>query len=58
MKHERGDFVTELRVNAAHRKADPSLPGVVRVRMIRVTVGIRGKQTTIWLVTSLLDAMG
>ena len=57
VKHGRGDFVTELRVNATHRKADPSLPETVRVRMIRVTVGIRGKQTTIWLVTSLLDAM-
>jgi hypothetical protein len=56
VKHGRGDFVTELRVNATHRKADPSLPETVRVRMIRVTVGIRGKQTTIWLVTSLLDA--
>ncbi len=56
VKHGRGDFVTELHVNPSHRRADPSLPEVVRVRMIRVTVGIRGKQTTIWLVTSLLDA--
>jgi hypothetical protein len=54
-KHGRGDFVTELRVLPHHRRADPSLPRTVRVRMIRVTVGIRGRQTTIWLVTSLLD---
>ncbi len=56
VKYGRGDFVTELRVNPSHRRADRTLPEVVRVRMIRVTVGIRGKQTTIWLVTSLLDA--
>ena len=55
-KHGRGDFVTELRVLSHHRRADPSLPGTVRVRMIRVTVGIRGTQTTMWLVTSLLNA--
>jgi hypothetical protein len=55
-KHDRNDFVTELRILPRHRRADESLPEVVRVRMIRVTVGIRGKQTTIWLVTSLLDA--
>lgn len=55
-KHDRSDFVTELHILPRHRRADESLPEVVRVRMIRVTVGIRGKQTTIWLVTSLLDA--
>jgi len=56
VKHGRGDFVTELRVLPHHRRADPSLPETVRVRMIRVTAIIRGRQTKIWLATSLLDA--
>ncbi len=56
VKHGRGDFVTELRVLPHHRRADPSLPEIVRVRLIRVTAIIRGRQTKIWLVTSLLDA--
>jgi len=56
VKHDRGDFVTELRVLPRHRRADPSLPRTVRVRMIRVAATIRGKKTMIWLVTSLLDA--
>ncbi len=56
VKHGRGDFVTELRVLPHHRRADPSLPKTVRVRLIHVTASIRGKQTTIWLVTSLLDS--
>lgn len=56
VKHGKGDFVTELRVLPHHRRANDSLPETVRVRMIRVTASIRGKQTTIWLVTSLLDA--
>jgi hypothetical protein len=55
VKHGRGDFVTELRVLPHHRRADPSLPRTVRVRLIRATAAIRGRQTTIWLVTSLLD---
>lgn len=55
-RHGRGDFVTELRVLPHHRRADPSLPETVRVRMIRATAIIRGRHTTIWLVTSLLDA--
>jgi hypothetical protein len=54
-KHGRGDFVTELPVNPKHRRADPSLPEKVRVRMIRVTASVRGTKATIWLVTSLLD---
>ena len=54
----RGDFVTELRVAPRRRRADPSLPGTVRVRLIRVTLAIRGSQTTIRLATGLLDPEG
>ena len=56
VKHGKGDFVTELRVLPHHRRADPSLPETVRVRLIRATASIRGRQTSVWLVTSLLDA--
>jgi hypothetical protein len=49
------DFVTELKVAALHRKADPSLPEKVTVRVIRVEARIRGKHRVFWLATSLLD---
>ena len=55
VKHGPGDFVTELAVNPKHRRAEPSLPEKVQVRMIRVTASVRGRKTTIWLATSLLD---
>jgi len=49
------DFVTELKVAPHHRKADPSLPKTVRVRLIRVEAWIRGQYRAFWVATSLLD---
>ncbi len=49
------DFVTDLPVGKAHRRKDPTLPGTVRVRLIQVTLAIRGRRTATWFVTSLLD---
>jgi IS4 transposase len=50
------DFVTEMTVWPHYRRKDPTLPETVTVRIIRSTATIRGKKTTLWLVTSLLDA--
>jgi len=49
------DFVTDLPVNQAHRRKDPTLPKTLRVRLIQTTLRIRGRRTVTWLVTSLLD---
>lgn len=50
------DFVADLRINRTYRRADPTLPTVVRVRLIRAKVRTREGRKTIWLTTSLLDA--
>lgn len=50
-----GDFLTRMKVPPAYRKRDPSLPGWVMVRMISAVVSLRGKRTTLWVTTSLLD---
>lgn len=49
------DFVTDLPVGQAHRRKDPTLPKTVRVRLIQVTLRIRGRRRVTWFVTSLLD---
>ena len=51
-----GDFVTELKVNPAYIRQDPSLPKKLPVRVIKVEARVRGIHEVIWLVTSLLDA--
>ena len=56
VRYGRHDFITELTVGPSYRCDDPTLPETVRVRVIRSKVTIRGKETTLWLVTSLLDA--
>jgi len=54
--HGPNDFTAYLKVDSTFRKADPTLPDKVLVRLIRVTVRIRGERQVIWLTTSLLDA--
>jgi len=50
------DFVADLRVNAKCRRADPTLPATVRVRLIQATVRTRKGRQTMWFATSLLEA--
>jgi hypothetical protein len=50
------DFIVELPVSKPARKADPSLPSSIRVRVFRATwVSPAGESLTEWFVTSLLD---
>jgi len=49
------DFVTDMPVNKAHRRKDPTLPASVRVRLIGTTLRIRGQTQIAWFATSLLD---
>ncbi len=49
------DFLVELAMNPESLRRDPSLPKFVRIRVIKTTAKIRGKEETFWLVTSLLD---
>jgi len=49
------DFLVELPMNPESLRRDPSLPKFVRIRVIKTTAKIRGKEETFWLVTSLLD---
>lgn len=51
-----GDFVGWLKISPIYRRKDPSLPEKLQVRFLRASIRIRGKQQTIWLATSLLDA--
>lgn len=54
---DKNDFITELSINANHRKADPSLPPKIRVRVFQATLTTpAGERITEWYVTSLLDA--
>jgi hypothetical protein len=50
------DFVGRLKIYPEYRKADPSLPQFVTVRLIQALITIRGKSERVWLATSLLDA--
>jgi len=49
------DFVTDLLVDPAHRRANPCAPKQVRVRLIQAVLRIRGRRQVVWFVTSLLD---
>ena len=51
----REDFVTDLLVNKAYRRQNPTLPKSVRVRVIQATIRTRGRREVMWFVTSLLD---
>lgn len=55
VSYGKDDFVTDLVMNPAYRRADPQLPATVRVRVLRARVTVRGKREVLWLVTSLLD---
>ena len=50
------DFVGQMKINKVYRKKDPTLPTWIRVRLIQASLVVRGKQKTVWLVTSLLNA--
>lgn len=50
------DFVGWLKINRSYRQRDPALPARIMVRFIRTVVRERGRRSTVWLVSSLLDA--
>lgn len=51
------DFLTELPMDKRARKADPTLPGFVRVRVFKATWKTpAGEKVTEWFMTSLTDA--
>ena len=50
------DFVGRLKITAAYRRKDPTLPAWIPVRFIHARWVVRGHVRTEWLVTSLLDA--
>lgn len=53
----KNDFITEIPMNKAARRADPSLPDTVRVRLCRARIKLpTGRILTDWFVTSLMDA--
>ncbi len=51
------DFVARLKIGDVYRRKNPAMPKYITARFIRVQARIRGKYKTIWLVTSLLDAV-
>jgi len=51
-----GDCVVAVPLTPKHRRADPSLPVHILVRMLRVTAQVRGQKQVFWLMTSLWDA--
>lgn len=55
-EHNPDDFLVELPLTRKHLTKDPSLPEYIVVRLIKVQTKIRGRETTLWLVTSLLNA--
>ena len=55
-EHSPDDFLVELPLTRKHLTEDPALPEYIVVRLIEVQTKIRGRKTTLWLVTSLLDA--
>ena len=50
------DFIGRLNVSKPYRRRDPSLPARLDVRFIKTRLRIRGRQESVWFVTSLLDA--
>ena len=51
------DFVAKLKIGDVYRRRNPAMPKYIAARFIRTRACIRGKYKTIWLVTSLLDAV-
>ena len=50
------DFIVQLPIPKVYLRKDPGLPASIRVRMIKGRAKVRGRKTTIWLATSLLEA--
>jgi hypothetical protein len=44
-----------MNVGKLHRRQDPTLPTHIDVRFLRAVLRIRGRQQTVWFVTSLVD---
>lgn len=55
-EHSPDDYLVELPLTKKHLREDPSLPEYITVRLLKLQTKIRGRETTLWLVTSLLDA--
>lgn len=51
------DFVAKLKIGDAYRRRNPAMPKYITARFIRTRACVRGKYKSIWLVTSLLDAV-
>jgi len=51
------DFVAKLQIGDVYRRRNPAMPKYITARFIRVQAEIRGKYKSIWLVTSLSDAV-
>lgn len=55
-EHSLDDFLIELPLTKKHLAEDPGLPEYITVRLLKLQTKIRGRETTFWLVTSLLNA--
>ncbi len=51
------DFVAKLKIGDSYRRRNPAMPKYIAARFIRARACVRGKLKSIWLVTSLLDAV-
>lgn len=54
-KQSPDDFLVELPLTKKHLTEDPGLPESITVRLLKLQTKIRGRTTTLWLVTSLLN---
>jgi hypothetical protein len=55
--HGANDVLVHMPVGKAYRQKDPTLPKYMILRIIRVEGRVRGRFETMWLVTSLIDAV-
>lgn len=55
--YSENDFVGRLKIGDVYRHKNPAMPKYITARFIRVQARIRGKYKSIWMVTSLLDAV-
>ncbi len=51
------DFVARLKTGDVYRRKNPAMPKYIAARFIRAQACVRGKYKSIWLATSLLDAV-
>ncbi len=56
LKYSTNDFIGYMKVSAIHRRNNLDLPEKIKVRFIRAEITIRGRRSSFWFVTSLLDA--